>query len=61
MDPIFALFIGLGAVAVRIRRDQRDQGRDARLIPLARRGWHMVQRRWSGEVKSTKGVGFLSR
>ncbi|MCJ1265447.1 hypothetical protein MMC22_005325 [Lobaria immixta] len=63
MDPIFALFIGLSAAVVRIRRDQRDQGRDARLLPLARHGWDLVRRRWKGEVvvASTDGVGFLRR
>lgn len=27
-DPLFALFIGLSAAAVRIRREERAQGRD---------------------------------
>jgi len=31
-DPLFALFIGLSAAAVRIRREERGAGRDPALI-----------------------------
>ncbi|KAA8911336.1 hypothetical protein FN846DRAFT_904462 [Sphaerosporella brunnea] len=39
-DPVFALFIGSAAAAVRIRREEREKGRDA-LETLKRRvAWY---------------------
>lgn len=49
MDPVFAVFVGLSAAAVRIQREQSEAGRDARFLSIARYGWEMVRHRLMGD------------